>query len=258
MWGSRVAPLAAAAVLAGCADGQQQTEISATPKPAARSSAPAYTPPTADPAPDLTATNHALRQLVNDYYSAVTDRDYESAWERLSSHLRDEYGGYDSWVQGHEATTSVEATGISAHATSLSRGTVTFSVESEDHDACGDDVSQLFKGTWTLARRAGTWIIKTSKVEKVTGATPVVDPAKCPDPGPSASSRSADAADDYDTTEVCYPAFNLPAVICPPSIYRRSIYQPRRSTGITTQRGIFPAPHPGTAHLQPAGWAHLR
>ena len=93
--------------------------------------------------------------------------------------LQTELGGFTAWRGGYDTTVSTHASDIELVEHSPEGSLVTFDLRSEDIDECGSSVDQQFSGTWTLGLLGGKFRATKFEVEKVSGGTPVFDPAEC-------------------------------------------------------------------------------
>jgi hypothetical protein len=102
--------------------------------------------------------------VAREYYQLLNAGDYESAWKLLSPRLRGELD-YDRWVEGFDATASVETPSVSTASTAGDSATVSLTIVAKD-DAGSGTVSHTFRGTWGLVLDGDTWKLDSPSIRK--------------------------------------------------------------------------------------------
>jgi hypothetical protein len=188
----------AALLLSACAsssDGPSVTQVAAT-KPAAP-------PPPSAPPPGRQA-----QLVVTAYYDAVNTGRFGAAWSHLSPELRRSQGGFYDWRAGYDSTTATTLLSIRTISATPSSAIERIRLIGDTIDACGNEVSQTFAGTWTLEKRGGTFVGVAFDVSQVAGDELTTDPAACAPP-PSTSvdpPAPSDAGCDPNYFGACVPA----------------------------------------------------
>jgi hypothetical protein len=185
----------AAVLLSACSsssDGPSVAQVAAT--------TPAPPPP---PPPGRQA-----KSAVTAYYNAVNADRFGAAWSHFSPELRRSQGGFYQWRAGYDSTTAT--TLLSARTV---RATSTSAIErirliGDAIDACGNDISQTFVGTWTLEKRGGAFVGVALDVSQVGGDELITDPAACAsEPStPVEPAPPSDAGCDPNYVGECVPA----------------------------------------------------
>jgi len=144
----------------------------------------------------------AAERAVRAYYSALSDKRFETAWDRLGADVQAQFGGYETWVDGQATTVAVRPTSVFADA-GPRNADVSVELKTVDEDYCGDRVTQRFAGTWSLRRVAGRWLATDVTMKKIAGATPVSVGGTCTSP-------PEPAEDQFCTKDIHIPAIHIP------------------------------------------------
>jgi hypothetical protein len=134
-----------------------------------------------------------IKLAVRRYYSDLSVKDYDSAWNRLSPSMKERIGSYRQWRRGYKYTDSTKVEHISLHKVSYKAATADLTLRSRDTDACGTRVTQTFEGTWSLRFQYPNWVARDISMSKTSGDEPVTDPSNCPDSAPTAPPPSTPA-----------------------------------------------------------------
>jgi hypothetical protein len=138
---------------------------------------------------------------VQSYYRAINGFRFSDAWRLLAPSLQNELGGLAAWRDGYRTTVATHASHVELVEQFPGASLVAFDLRSEDIDECGSSVRQDFTGTWTLSSANGRFRATKFDVEKVSGGTPVFDPAECetsePEPEPVESEEPSACDPNY-------------------------------------------------------------
>jgi hypothetical protein len=164
---------AAVTVVVGCStESQEQSQ-----KPAAKT--------VAVPAPPPPPPGAAAKATVRSYYAEINAQQYAAAWSRFSSALRASQGGFSSWRAGYAHTIDTQLLSIRTVEASPSEVVEEIELAADATDACGDPVSQVFAGTWTLVIEGDSFVGSSLDVQQTGGDTLVTDSSECaPPPAP--------------------------------------------------------------------------
>jgi hypothetical protein len=151
-------------------------------------------------APELTVQQ--ATDAVREHYRALNRGQFATAWSDLSRALQAQLGPVATFQAGYDLT---EGTYVdSATGRPLSGGQVAVDVQfhSDDIDACGNHISQLFGGTWTVAAASGNPILAIARITKSSGPDPVRNVTDCstlksPAPPPPSYSPPTSLPDPY-------------------------------------------------------------
>jgi hypothetical protein len=102
--------------------------------------------------------------VAREYYQLLNAGDYEAAWKLLSPRLRSELD-YDQWVDGFDATSSVETPSVSTASTTDDSATVSLTIVAKD-DAGSGTVTNTFRGTWSLVLDGDSWKLDSPSIRK--------------------------------------------------------------------------------------------
>jgi hypothetical protein len=186
-----------AVVLSACASSSDKpsvTHVAAT------------TPTTASPAPP--PPGRAAKSAVSAYYDAVDSGRYGAAWSHFAPELRRSQGGFYAWRSGYDSTTATTLLSVRTATATASSAIERVRLIGDATDACGNDVSQEFAGTWTLENRGGSFVGVTLDVAQVGGDQMITDPAECaPPPQPPVVDPSEQGGNcDPNYVGACVPA----------------------------------------------------
>jgi hypothetical protein len=134
---------------------------------------------------------------------------YGAAWAQYSPELRRSQGGFYEWRSGYESTTATTLLSVRTVRATPNAAVESIRLIGDATDACGDDVSQTFAGTWTLDNRGGRFVGVALDVSQVAGDELVTDPADCAptEPPPIVDSGSpSDGNCDPNYVGACVPA----------------------------------------------------
>src|SRR4051794_26679779 len=145
----------------------------------------ATTPPAPSPPPPPPPGREA-KSVVTAYYASVNSGRFGAAWSHLSPELRRVHGGFYDWRAGYDATTATTLLYVRTVSATPTSAIDRIRLIGDAIDACGNDVSQTFAGTWTLENRGGTFVGVALDVSQVAGDELITDPEACAPP-PSTS-----------------------------------------------------------------------
>jgi hypothetical protein len=192
------AAVTATLLLSGCgtsSDGPSATQVAAT--------TPAPPPPVPPPPPP----GRVAKSVVQSYYDDVNTGRFRAAWSRFSPELKRSQGGFYSWRSGYDLTNETRLISARTVSASLDSAIERIRLVGDATDACGDDVSQTFEGTWTLENRGGDFVGVALDVSQVAGDKLVTDPAECaPPPPPPPAPPTESSTCDPNYAGACVPA----------------------------------------------------
>lgn len=128
------------------------------------------------------AAKRKIAAVVRAYYASLNDEEFSQAWKRLSSSLRSEMSGFETWRDGYSTTLSTKPTSVRVTELDGDEATVKVQVRSQDEDVCGDTVKQRFAGKWHLSKAGGRWVATDISMRRVAGSPPTDDYADCEEP----------------------------------------------------------------------------
>jgi hypothetical protein len=169
------------ALLVGCGGSDDETRSIADPTGATGPSKQVESdpkPPEPRPA-DAIATVERFYRLLDSY-------SYGAAWPLVPESVQAESGGFAAWRQGYAANVSSTPTDLGVESVSGKTAVVGLDLHAVDVDACtGNEVKQVFSGSWTLRYSGGEWAAQDIDIEKVGGGTPMLTATECaPEPAP--------------------------------------------------------------------------
>lgn len=124
-----------------------------------------------------------LLNSVKEFYSTISSKKYDSAWNLLSKDFQDYVQGYDNFVKGYKTTLSVVVKNV--YVKDLSNKLVYVELEAKD-DINGQVISQTFSGIWELIKEDGGWKLDTANLTAnnttPTASKPSIKPQPTPHP----------------------------------------------------------------------------
>ncbi len=152
-------------VLAGCGSSGSTTTVTTT-------ASGTTTEQALDPASAQSAVTH--------YYADIDTYAFGQAWGYLGTQQRQEDQGFQTWKAGYVNNVATNLRSASATVIDSDTVAVAVRVNAVDVDACGNNVPQMFEGTWTVDFVAGRPVLDRADISKVGGGEPVTDSSLCP------------------------------------------------------------------------------
>ena len=141
----------------------------------------------------------AAKRAVEQYYRAIDNQNFSTAWSALAKAPRVEFEGFSAWKAGHEATVASDLRTANASRLGPRSASVRVSLDTIDLDDCGIEVPQSFTGTWVVESVGGIATLTEPDIEKVAGEDPA---SSCvpstPSPQPAATPPSSDCHPSYE------------------------------------------------------------
>ena len=124
--------------------------------------------------------------VVERFYRLLNGSRYSEAWAFVPPEVRTDSGGYANWKAGYRANIRSVPSNLTVDSITATRAVVTLDLDAVDIDACtGENVEQLFSGTWTLRAVDGRWEPIAASFDKVSGGTPTLSASECAPTKPS-------------------------------------------------------------------------
>jgi hypothetical protein len=122
------------------------------------------------------------KAAVRSYYREVNVGDYQGAWSHFTPDLRTSLGGFQAWQDGYSFTVNTQLASLWVVRSAPAEVVLGIDLVGDAIDACANDVSQTFEGTWTLDNIDGTFVGTALDVAQTGGGDIVTDPSACPPP----------------------------------------------------------------------------
>lgn len=108
-------------------------------------------------------------EALREYFALVNRREYSKAWGMVSDSVRDQFGGFEAWVDGFATTessriVSIEPTGKSGESESFQ-----LEIQAVDEGPCEEALVRGFAGGWTLQPKGNGWVITAAAFDQVSG-----------------------------------------------------------------------------------------
>jgi hypothetical protein len=179
--------------LDGCVEEQGSARPS---EPTKERSAPAPAPSPAERA----------EAAVRSYYAGVNAADFRGAWNYFSPELQASQGGFEQWRDGYGLTVKTTLVSNRSVRASAAEAVVAIKLVGDAIDACGNDVSQIFQGTWTLRDLGGGFVGTELDVAQIGGGDLITDSNACaPPPSALPPSETVPVPDDSYEYDRPYP-----------------------------------------------------
>lgn len=126
-------------------------------------------------------TDTDLINPVKEFYSNISSKQYDTAWNLLSRNFQNYAQNYDSFVNGYRKTLNTFVKDIRIQ--DLSDNTVFVQLESSDN-INGYVQTKTFEGTWRLIGENGQWKLDSADIT-LKSVSPTPKPTFAPTPTPS-------------------------------------------------------------------------
>lgn len=149
-----------------------------------------------------------VAKVVEAYYAALNREDFDAAWRRLSSDVRQDLDGFESWRDGYSTTVKTSPSSLRVTSVSGNSAVATMKLSARDEDVCGDTVPSRYAGTWKLRRVDRRWVATDVKMRKISGRSLKTDPADCevePDYEPASPDDSSGDGCNSNYEGACIP-----------------------------------------------------
>lgn len=110
-------------------------------------------------------------EAVRSYFRLLNQRSYEDAWKLLAPAVRDQFGGFETWVGGYETTKSTRIVSVKPSSTSSDSADLRVEIEAVDAGPCDEALVRGFAGPWSLERRGDEWTIAAASFEQTSGSS---------------------------------------------------------------------------------------
>ena len=114
------------------------------------------------------SSNAAIKVMQN-YHQAITNRQYQQAYNMLTKREQNQMGIYDNFVKGFANTIYSSVTDLKITSSSPNRVVLSYKLTAKDRVDGGKVMVQTFAGTATLILQGNTWLID-EKSSKKTGS----------------------------------------------------------------------------------------
>ena len=118
----------------------------------------------AAPAADARGAQVAL----NNFYNAISHKDYSGAWQRMTPEQQKRMGDYDSFRQGYSTTLSSEARNVTIASAAPDKVVLTYRLLARDRMPGGKVKAQVFDCSATMVPSGGTWKLLYTEAKQVS------------------------------------------------------------------------------------------
>lgn len=119
---------------------------------------------TAAPAADAQGAQVAL----NNFYNAISHKDYSGAWQMMTPEQQTRMGDYDSFRQGYSTTLSSEARNVTIASAAPDKVVLTYRLLARDRIPGGKVKAQVFDCSATMVPSGGTWKLLYTEAKQVS------------------------------------------------------------------------------------------
>lgn len=118
----------------------------------------------AAPAADARGAQVAL----NNFYNAISHKDYSGAWQMMTPEQQKRMGDYDSFRQGYSTTLSSEARNVTIASAAPDKVVLTYRLLARDRMPGGKVKAQVFDCSATMVPSGGTWKLLYTEAKQVS------------------------------------------------------------------------------------------
>lgn len=118
----------------------------------------------AAPAADARGAQVAL----NNFYNAISHKDYSGAWQMMTPEQQKRMGDYDSFRQGYSTTLSSEARNVTIASAAPDKVVLTYRLQARDRMPGGKVKAQAFDCTATMVPSGGSWKLLYTEAKQVS------------------------------------------------------------------------------------------
>lgn len=116
------------------------------------------------PAADARGAQVAL----NNFYNAISHKDYSGAWQMMTPEQQKRMGDYDSFRQGYSTTLSSEARNVTIASAAPDKVVLTYRLLARDRMPGGKVKAQVFDCSATMVPSGGTWKLLYTEAKQVS------------------------------------------------------------------------------------------
>lgn len=118
----------------------------------------------AAPAADARGAQVAL----NNFYNAISHKDYSGAWQMMTPEQQKRMGDYDSFRQGYSTTLSSEARNVTIASAAPDKVVLTYRLLARDRMPGGKVKAQVFDCSATMVPSGGNWKLLYTEAKQVS------------------------------------------------------------------------------------------
>ena len=118
----------------------------------------------AAPAADARGAQVAL----NNFYNAISHKDYSGAWQMMTPEQQKRMGDYDSFRQGYSTTLSSEARNVTIASAAPDKVVLTYRLLARDRMPGGKVKAQVFDCSATMVPSGATWKLLYTEAKQVS------------------------------------------------------------------------------------------
>lgn len=118
----------------------------------------------AAPAADARGAQVAL----NNFYNAISHKDYSGAWQMMTPEQQKRMGDYDSFRQGYSTTLSSEARNVTIASAAPDKVVLTYRLLARDRMPGGKVKAQVFDCSATMVPSGGAWKLLYTEAKQVS------------------------------------------------------------------------------------------
>lgn len=118
----------------------------------------------AAPAADARGAQVAL----NNFYNAISHKDYSGAWQMMTPEQQKRMGDYDSFRQGYSTTLSSEARNVTIASAAPDKVVLTYRLLARDRMPGGKVKAQVFDCSATMVPSGGIWKLLYTEAKQVS------------------------------------------------------------------------------------------
>lgn len=116
------------------------------------------------PAADARGAQVAL----NNFYNAISHKDYSGAWQMMTPEQQKRMGDYDSFRQGYSTTLSSEARNVTIASAAPDKVVLTYRLLARDRMPGGKVKAQVFDCSATMVPSGGNWKLLYTEAKQVS------------------------------------------------------------------------------------------
>lgn len=159
--------------------------------------------------PNPTGDPQVLADIVKQYYSNISARQFDRAWGLLSKNFQNYSQGYDHFVKGHDTTKSILVQ--DTYVQGLSANTVFIKLQATDN-INNQIQTRNYSGTWKLIFEDGSWKLDTAEIALVS-----IFPSQAPKQGVAGQPQVYYDDPISDPSNETFYDFNNPQTISIPA-----------------------------------------
>lgn len=115
-----------------------------------------------------TADARGAQVALNNFYNAISHKDYSGAWQMMTPEQQKRMGDYDSFRQGYSTTLSSEARNVTIASAAPDKVVLTYRLLARDRMPGGKVKAQVFDCSATMVPSGGNWKLLYTEAKQVS------------------------------------------------------------------------------------------